>query len=262
MNEDYKHPKWQKKRLQILERDGWKCLACGDAESLLHVHHCAYDGKPWEVDDALLQTLCESCHAKLGEHPKAGVWWYRRHDASHAIVHIHWCPICKGIDFAHKGSYYKCRGCQWRSDIYSEYGHELDSGCVLVDRIEEKKPKTYSLNWLKQMMTKVRKGGATDAQICDAVFPESPLLDRVSQFRALLKLLADRNEQGLGVLDEIAICAKLIEARAAIEMVLDCGEKNVGTLESIVPEWFRPEFSAMAGCDQQPSEVGKGTDGQ
>jgi hypothetical protein len=46
-----KDPRWQKKRLEILERDGWKCMACGDKEKTLHVHHIFYlPGKePWDI---------------------------------------------------------------------------------------------------------------------------------------------------------------------------------------------------------------------
>jgi hypothetical protein len=57
-------PRWQRKRLEILERDGWKCLKCHDTETTLHVHHRYYlNGKdPWEYDATLLLTLCEHCH--------------------------------------------------------------------------------------------------------------------------------------------------------------------------------------------------------
>ena len=59
-----KDPRWQKKRLAILERDGWKCRACGDGEETLHVHHCYYEAsrEPWDYPDKSLVVLCESCH--------------------------------------------------------------------------------------------------------------------------------------------------------------------------------------------------------
>jgi len=59
-----KDPRWQKKRLEILERDEFSCQDCGDTESTLHVHHCYYEtGKmPWEYPERSLVTLCESCH--------------------------------------------------------------------------------------------------------------------------------------------------------------------------------------------------------
>jgi hypothetical protein len=57
-------PRWQKKRLEILERDKWTCQFCGDIETTLHVHHKEYlrGKKPWEYEDANFQTLCKNCH--------------------------------------------------------------------------------------------------------------------------------------------------------------------------------------------------------
>ncbi len=62
--EKLKDPKWQKKRLEILERDNWSCQSCGDNKSTLHVHHKRYlPGKdPWDIPANLLITLCEECH--------------------------------------------------------------------------------------------------------------------------------------------------------------------------------------------------------
>lgn len=59
-----KDPRWQKKRLEILERDEWKCCWCGRADRTLHVHH-GYYGKgvePWDAESSVLWTLCEVCH--------------------------------------------------------------------------------------------------------------------------------------------------------------------------------------------------------
>ena len=63
-----KDPRWQKKRLEILERDEWSCQICHDTESTLHVHHRRYftDKDPWDYPDGILITLCEDCH----EHEK------------------------------------------------------------------------------------------------------------------------------------------------------------------------------------------------
>lgn len=59
-----KDPRWQKKRLEILERDEWQCQSCYDSEHTLHVHHRRYipDRDPWDYPNQLLITLCESCH--------------------------------------------------------------------------------------------------------------------------------------------------------------------------------------------------------
>lgn len=61
--EKLKHPLWQKKRLKILERDGFKCQLCSDEETELQVHHLKYTGEPWEAPDKDLQTLCKHCHS-------------------------------------------------------------------------------------------------------------------------------------------------------------------------------------------------------
>jgi len=57
-------PRWQKKRLEIFQRDGWRCQSCGDTQSTLHVHHRWYerDCQPWEHDPEALVTLCATCH--------------------------------------------------------------------------------------------------------------------------------------------------------------------------------------------------------
>jgi hypothetical protein len=62
--EQLKSPKWQKKRLEILERDNYMCVNCMDEESQLHVHHGYYskDKMLWEYKDFTLHTLCGTCH--------------------------------------------------------------------------------------------------------------------------------------------------------------------------------------------------------
>jgi hypothetical protein len=60
-----KDPRWQKKRLEILQRDGWKCLGCGEDKKTLNVHHLMYieDKEPWEYEDRYYMTLCDECHS-------------------------------------------------------------------------------------------------------------------------------------------------------------------------------------------------------
>jgi hypothetical protein len=61
-----KHPKWQKKRLEILQRDGFSCEDCGADDVTLHVHHAYYEKglAPWDYPDESLHSLCESCHQR------------------------------------------------------------------------------------------------------------------------------------------------------------------------------------------------------
>lgn len=66
-SEKLSDPRWQKKRLEVLERAEWGCVNCGDSESQLHVHHLVYEkGKePWEHDDQYLIALCKDCRESL-----------------------------------------------------------------------------------------------------------------------------------------------------------------------------------------------------
>lgn len=61
-SEKLKDPRWQRKRLEVFQRDDFKCRACGNATATLHVHHRIYRGEPWEsrLDD--LETVCSQCH--------------------------------------------------------------------------------------------------------------------------------------------------------------------------------------------------------
>jgi hypothetical protein len=71
--EKLRDPRWQKMRLKILERDGWKCAVCEDANSTLHVHHKYYERgcDPWDYPETALVTLCEACHKKETEQREA-----------------------------------------------------------------------------------------------------------------------------------------------------------------------------------------------
>jgi|GEM_PF-2580260 len=66
-NEDLKNPKWQRTRLEIMQRDNWSCTKCGEKEKPLNVHHIRYiEGrKPWEYCSSDLETICENCHSTL-----------------------------------------------------------------------------------------------------------------------------------------------------------------------------------------------------
>jgi len=63
-SESFKDPQWQKKRLEIMDRDAFVCVLCCDDKSTLNVHHLWYEkGKnPWEYPNRCYITLCEDCH--------------------------------------------------------------------------------------------------------------------------------------------------------------------------------------------------------
>ena len=69
-SEKLKDPRWQKKRLEILNRDKFRCKRCYDETSTLNVHHLRYEynKEPWEYDDECLTTLCDECHQYEHDH--------------------------------------------------------------------------------------------------------------------------------------------------------------------------------------------------
>lgn len=60
----YKDPRWQRMRLDVYRKHGFKCSRCGDDKNELHVHHVNYPkGKePWECSIYNLLPLCADCH--------------------------------------------------------------------------------------------------------------------------------------------------------------------------------------------------------
>ena len=64
-SEKLKHPSWQKKRLQIFERDNFICQSCKSTDQQLQVHHILYSKNPIETLDEYLITLCENCHTEI-----------------------------------------------------------------------------------------------------------------------------------------------------------------------------------------------------
>jgi hypothetical protein len=87
-----KSPKWQKKRLEILERDKFTCQWCGSKDEKLNVHHYFYfkDCDIWDYEDYFLITVCDECHE----------WFHIQNDIlktllSHMFTNNN---ICKVVD--------------------------------------------------------------------------------------------------------------------------------------------------------------------
>ena len=68
-SEKLKDPRWQKTRLEIMSRDGFKCVKCDDKTSTLTVHHFYYvSGRmPWDYPKSSMATLCVECHNEAHE---------------------------------------------------------------------------------------------------------------------------------------------------------------------------------------------------
>lgn len=63
-SEKLKDPRWQKKRLEVLEIYNWACYTCTRKDKTLHVHHLRYNKgcDPWEYSTDDLMALCKDCH--------------------------------------------------------------------------------------------------------------------------------------------------------------------------------------------------------
>lgn len=104
------HPNWQRKRLEIMQRDDFKCRACGDDELTLHVHHKQYvKGRlAWEYPNDELVTLCEGCHEVAHEEmtqlraviAKLPVDGPRSVSDAYGVL-AGWAHQSQGLDFAH-----------------------------------------------------------------------------------------------------------------------------------------------------------------
>jgi hypothetical protein len=102
-SEKLKDPRWQRKRLEILNRDGFKCLDCGDNRKTLHVHHKSYaSGRdPWSYPDDNFITLCIDCHSQA--HKKTpNLLSFNTSDAElwESGIKPIICPVCN-CDYVH-----------------------------------------------------------------------------------------------------------------------------------------------------------------
>jgi hypothetical protein len=70
--EQRRDPRWQRKRLEVMSRDDFRCVDCRNERRTLNVHHLRYrDGAaPWEYELHELVTLCELCH--VARHAASG----------------------------------------------------------------------------------------------------------------------------------------------------------------------------------------------
>lgn len=57
-------PRWQRKRLEVMEREDFTCQGCEATDKTLNVHHKIYrkGAMPWEYPDHELRCICEDCH--------------------------------------------------------------------------------------------------------------------------------------------------------------------------------------------------------
>jgi hypothetical protein len=100
-SEKLRDPRWQKKRLEIMQRDGFRCQECTDDSTTLHVHHTRYvkGREPWEYSNGFLVTLCEKCHENMHDDPTSVIEHLTgslyEHGASWSVL---W-ELCAVLDF-------------------------------------------------------------------------------------------------------------------------------------------------------------------
>ena len=120
--EKLKDPRWQKKRLYVLERDEWTCQYCGDTKTEFHVHHKRYNGNPWDADDDDLITICRHCH-EICEHAKefeGGVTIEQIRKIPGKATFLHFVVIAIG-ETERWSIFYKCKG-RGHSPVEYVYG--------------------------------------------------------------------------------------------------------------------------------------------
>lgn len=63
-SEQWLDPRWQKRRLEIMQRDSFQCSECGADDKTLNVHHVYYTrgADVWDYPGHALKTLCNECH--------------------------------------------------------------------------------------------------------------------------------------------------------------------------------------------------------
>jgi len=68
--EKLRSPEWQRKRLEIMQRDNFTCMSCGNKEKTLNVHHKTYrkNAEPWDYPDENFVTYCQYCHEEMHMH--------------------------------------------------------------------------------------------------------------------------------------------------------------------------------------------------
>lgn len=100
-------PRWQKMRLEVLSRDDWKCICCGEKSETLHAHHTYYDQSsegPWDYPAASIVTLCASCHE--AEHQAKRHWMHEFNKTLSGFgagMSGTFSSLCEALQSAHGG---------------------------------------------------------------------------------------------------------------------------------------------------------------
>lgn len=100
-SEKLKDPRWQKKRLEILEKYDFECQECGDKVSPLHVHHSYYikGRNPWDYGSECLMCVCEKCHIRIHSEDKFLDEYVRKIKSNFSVGRnlLFFCGIIEGF---------------------------------------------------------------------------------------------------------------------------------------------------------------------
>lgn len=99
--EKLRDPRWQRKRLEIMNRDGFRCKECKVSDATLNIHHGYYERglEPWEYEDETLHTLCERCH-EIAEEARRHLYYTL--SKMSAFQHFKIDVISQGWDIVHE----------------------------------------------------------------------------------------------------------------------------------------------------------------
>ncbi len=64
---------WKSLRMQVIERDDWRCQSCHDTTDNPQVHHLTYDRRGKELLEDLI-TICPSCHRAIHNLDELDTW--------------------------------------------------------------------------------------------------------------------------------------------------------------------------------------------
>ena len=120
--EQLKDVRWRRKRIHILERDGYQCRMCGTSgsgDNPLEIHHryYEYDALAWEYNDSALVTLCNDCHDLV--HKTISPLCYSRNGEQLIPMNFTPCYRCGGSGYFREyrhilgGICFRCRGLRY-----------------------------------------------------------------------------------------------------------------------------------------------------
>jgi len=101
-SEKLKDPRWQRKRLEIMQRDNFTCTQCGDTSTTQNVHHWQYSKEPWDAKNGDLTTVCRSCHEEIEQCKDLTKDFLKQSDFRNLVLNINRILIKNGnvfIDF-------------------------------------------------------------------------------------------------------------------------------------------------------------------